>query len=102
MDIGIPRYLRLFAPVSLVSGLVSSALLLTAPPGHAGCPPGQLQDPNTRMCWTQVPAGDSYGGVGVGPCEPGLGVCMGDITDYVPVYMVPDIPIQMTDRADHG
>ena len=92
MGIGNPRCLRLLAPMSLVAGLVSSALLLTAPPGYAYCPPGQLEDPTTRMCWTQVPAGDTYGGVGVGPCEPGLGLCMGDIADYVPIYTVPYIP----------
>ena len=97
----IPRYRRLVAPVTLISGLVSSALLLTAPPGHADCPPGALQDPTTRMCWTQVPAGGTYGGAGVGPCEPGLGLCMGDISDYVAIYTVPFIPPPMSDRVNH-
>ena len=92
MRTGIPRYRRVLAPVTLISGLVSSALLLTAPPGQADCPPGELLDPTTRMCWTQTPAGGAYGGVGVGPCEPGLGLCMGDIADYVPIYTVPYTP----------
>ena len=42
--------------------------------------------------WSQLPAGGAYGGAGVGPCEPGLGLCMGDISDYVPIYTVPYIP----------
>lgn len=46
----------------------------------------------TRMCWSQVPAGGTYGGVGAGPCEPGLGLCMGDIDDYAPRYTVLFIP----------
>lgn len=92
MEIGFPRRCRLLASVTIMSGLVSSALLVTAPPGRAACPPGQLQDQFTRMCWSQVPAGDTYGGVGAGPCEPGLGLCMGDISDYVPIYTVPFYP----------
>jgi hypothetical protein len=92
MEIGIPRCRRLLTPVIVVGALVSSALLVTAPSGRAACPPGQLMDQSTRMCWSQVPAGGTYGGAGVGPCEPGLGLCMGDITDYVPIYTVPYIP----------
>lgn len=42
--------------------------------------------------WSQLPASGAYGGAGVGPCEPGLGLCMGDISDYVPIYTVPYIP----------
>ena len=93
MEIRIPNLRRIFMAVTSVGGLVSSALLLTAPPGHAGCPPGQRFDPTTRMCWTQVPADGIYGGAGAGPCEPGLGLCMGDISDYVPIYTVPYIPL---------
>lgn len=102
MEIAISRYCRLLVNVLLGAGLVVSALLVTAPPGRADCPAGQLLDPTTRMCWSQVPMGGAYGGAGVGPCEPGTGLCMGDISEYAPTYTVPIIPLPMTDRVDHG
>lgn len=70
------------------AGLVSVALL-TAPPA-AACPPGQLEDTVTRMCWSQSGQGESFGGPGEGPCLPGrIGGCLGSLQQggaiYIPV-----------------
>lgn len=102
MGIGVPGCRRRVAQVVLLAVLTSSALVLSAPPGNADCAPGELLDPRTRMCWSQVPSGGAYGGVGVGPCEPSIGLCMGDISDFASGYTPLFIPPPMTDRADHG
>jgi hypothetical protein len=61
-----------------VGGLMVSAQLVTAPPAQ-GCPPGQVEDTVTRMCWSQSGQGDTDGGAG-GPCLPGrLGNCVGTL-----------------------
>lgn len=66
-----------------VGGLLMSAQLVTAPPAQ-GCPAGQVEDPFTRMCWSQSGQGDTDGGSG-GPCLPGrLGNCVGTLQKASP------------------
>ncbi len=65
--------------VSLGALIVSSALI-TAAPSYASCPEGQFEDPNTRMCWTQIAPDLVAGMSGEGPCLPGrLGNCVASI-----------------------
>lgn len=66
-----------------VGGLLMSTQLVTAPPAH-GCLAGQVEDPVTRMCWSQSGQGETYGGVD-GPCLPGrLGNCVGTLQKSLP------------------
>lgn len=66
-----------------VGGLLMSTQLVTAPPAH-GCLAGQVEDPVTRMCWSQSGQGETYGGVD-GPCLPGrLGNCVGTLQKASP------------------
>lgn len=65
-------------------GLLMAAHLLAAPPARA-CPPGQLEDTVTGMCWSQNGQGQAYGGPGDGPCLPGrLGNCIGTLQKSAP------------------
>ena len=62
-----------------VGGLVTAAQLLAAPFAQA-CPPGQLEDTVTRMCWSQAGPGDTRGGPEGAPCLPGrVGNCLGSL-----------------------
>lgn len=60
--------------------LLVAAQLVAASPAHAVCPAGQLEDPNTRICWSQAGSGGAFYTPGGGPCSPGqVGSCVGKI-----------------------
>lgn len=64
----------------LAGALLTAAQLVAASPAHAVCPAGQLEDPNTRICWSQAGSGSAFYTSDGSPCVPGqVGNCVGQI-----------------------
>ena len=65
-------------------GLLTAAHIVSAPSAQA-CAQGQVEDPITRMCWSQSGTDENYGVSGNGPCLPGrLGNCLGALKTGTP------------------
>ena len=69
----------------LAGALLTAAQSVAASPAHAVCPAGQLEDPNTRICWSQAGSGGAFYTPDGSTCAPGqVGNCVGKIQATAP------------------
>lgn len=85
------------------SALLAAVQLAAASPAHAVCPPGQLEDPNTRICWSQAGTGGAFYTADGGSCTPGrVGDCVGQIKATGPPVTWPGQPTSIWDLEQMG
>lgn len=83
--------------LTAVAVVVMGVQVAAASPAQASCPEGQLEDPTTRMCWSQDGEGSAFYTSDGGPCIPGqVGNCVGQIRASPLEDPVPDL----SDEAD--